>query len=208
MTAKGFDVTSAADVDVFRSLLEHSGLCLASLDTGLEVVETNPDFAARFRKTRDGLRGTPFLDLMQPGNRGVLRQQFERLVDGRRKRFVENLPGGAGDVTGIAVPGPTGDVSLIVVVINVPEIDSPPVDGRRMLTELDARILEGIASGESAVRLASRHFLSRQGVEYHVRSMLKKLGVGNRAALVSKAYSVGVLSVASWPPKVRSDFVK
>ncbi|MET7762685.1 hypothetical protein ABZS71_11825 [Streptomyces sp. NPDC005393] len=38
--------------------------------------------------------------------------------------------------------------------------------------------------------------------------LLRKLRVPNRAALVSRAYSMGVLNVGSWPPKVVEDFVK
>jgi PAS domain S-box-containing protein len=207
-----------ADIDVFRSLLERSGLCLASLDLNLRVVEANDDFVAQFGHSRDTLRGRSFYELLHPGVHGPMRRQFERLLDGRRHRFVEHLAGVGprdavftGDVTGIAVHAPSGELALIVVVVNPEKNDDANavvVDRNRILTELDARILEGIATGESTVRLASRLFLSRQGVEYHVGTMLKKLKAPNRAALVSRAYSLGVLSVASWPPKVSPDYVK
>ncbi|MFJ3823645.1 helix-turn-helix transcriptional regulator, partial [Streptomyces nodosus] len=38
--------------------------------------------------------------------------------------------------------------------------------------------------------------------------LLRKLRVPNRAALVSRAYSMGVLKVGVWPPKVVQDFIK
>lgn len=79
---------------------------------------------------------------------------------------------------------------------------------KKILTEIDARILEGIAAGLSTIPLASRLYLSRQGVEYHVTGLLRKLRVPNRAALVSRAYSMGVLNVGTWPPKVVEDFIK
>ncbi|KPC87054.1 LuxR family transcriptional regulator, partial [Streptomyces sp. NRRL WC-3753] len=79
---------------------------------------------------------------------------------------------------------------------------------KKLLSEIDARILEGIAAGVSTIPLASRLYLSRQGVEYHVTGLLRKLKVPNRAALVSRAYSMGVLKVGTWPPKVVEDFIK
>jgi DNA-binding NarL/FixJ family response regulator len=75
------------------------------------------------------------------------------------------------------------------------------------LGEVDARILEGIANGDSTIRIAGRLFLSRQGVEYHVGAMLRRLGVPNRAALVSKAFSMGLFRVAVWPPQIQSAYV-
>ena len=56
--------------------------------------------------------------------------------------------------------------------------------------------------------MAARLYLSRQGVEYHVGLMLRRFKAPNRAALVSRAYSMGVLTVGSWPPKAVLDFVE
>jgi DNA-binding NarL/FixJ family response regulator len=82
--------------------------------------------------------------------------------------------------------------------------------GRRAkpLSVLDARILEGIAVGESNLQLAGRLHLSRQGIEYRVAAMLRRLRAVNRAALVSRAYTTGLLSVSTWPPKVPEDLVE
>ncbi|MDT5033255.1 MAG: hypothetical protein QOC94_3426, partial [Actinoplanes sp.] len=65
-----------------------------------------------------------------------------------------------------------------------------------------------VAAGAPTVQLAGRLFLSRQGVEYHVSSMLKQFKVPNRAALVSKSYSMGLFKVGSWPPRVLLDYVR
>lgn len=76
------------------------------------------------------------------------------------------------------------------------------------LCEMAARILEGIATGESTVRMATRLFLSQQGVEYRVGAMLRKFGVPDRAALVSKAFMLGLFGAAAWPPRIRATFVR
>jgi len=209
---------SVTDVDVFKSLLEQSGLCLASLDLNLRVVEANVDFVAQFGDTGESLRGRSIYEFLHPGVHTAMRRQFDRILEGRKPRFVEHLAGigpraavFTGDITGIAVHGASGELALIVVVVSPEKADPSTavvVDRNRILTELDARILEGIAIGESTVRLSCRLFLSRQGVEYHVGTMLRRMKAPNRAALVSRAYSMGVLGVATWPPKVSPDFVK
>lgn len=73
---------------------------------------------------------------------------------------------------------------------------------------MDAKILEGVASGASTVQLASTLYLSRGGVEYHVTALLRKMRVKNRPALISKAYSMGFFELGSWPPQVVPDHVK
>ena len=73
---------------------------------------------------------------------------------------------------------------------------------RQTLSGLDARILEGVAGGLSTVQLSARVYLSRQGVDYHISALLRRFRVSNRAALASRAYSMGILSSGSWPPRV------
>nr|WP_276615423.1 LuxR C-terminal-related transcriptional regulator [Nonomuraea basaltis] len=73
---------------------------------------------------------------------------------------------------------------------------------------MDAQIIEGIAAGLSTVPVALRLNLGRQGVEYHVTSLLSKLKAPSRTALISRAYAMGVLNVGAWPPKVLEDFIK
>jgi DNA-binding CsgD family transcriptional regulator len=75
------------------------------------------------------------------------------------------------------------------------------------MNDLDARILEGVAMGMSTVNLAAKLYLSRQGVEYHVGKMLRRFKVANRAALVSRAYAIGILGAGTWPPRVAPDYV-
>ncbi len=86
------------------------------------------------------------------------------------------------------------------------DAETPPCEER--LTALDACILEGVAAGASTAELAAALYLSRQGVEYHIGLMLRQFQVPNRAALVSRAHSLGVLSVGTWPPRVVADFVE
>jgi DNA-binding NarL/FixJ family response regulator len=116
----------------------------------------------------------------------------------------------SGELTAIAVNGSAGSIDNLMVLVR-PEKGTgkdQPVFGRNLLlTDMDARILEGVAAGVPTVKLASMLYLSRGGIEYHVNVLLHRLKVNNRPALVSKAYSVGLLC-SGWPPRIDPDHMK
>ncbi|MFD8524237.1 PAS domain-containing protein [Streptomyces capillispiralis] len=208
-------------VDAHRGPLDIEGAhtSVACLDPGLTIQQVNQEFDRRFGSPVADLCGRPFCDLVHPSVQQPLMQQFARLLEGKRHRFTTEVITVGQDtahtlpLTAVAVRGShIPDVAAILVML-------PPADGesadsgvvmprKKLLSEVDARILEGIAAGVSTVPLASRLYLSRQGVEYHVSGLLRKLKVPNRAALVSRAYSMGVLKVGTWPPKVVEDYIK
>jgi PAS domain S-box-containing protein len=204
--------------DLFRSLFERSGVCIASLDSAYRVLEANADLFHLLDRSAPEVTGREFTDLLHPGVRVGLRRQLAKLTEGKRGRFTEHVvamrPDGtavAGNLTAVAVRG-NGRVATAVLVLITPTNPSGNgrvvVDQSKVLTDVDARILEGVAAGVSTVQMASQLYLSRQGVEYHVSGMLRKLKVPNRPALVSRAYALGILSVATWPPRVLPDYVK
>lgn len=206
------------EIDVFKVMMERSGLCMASLDAERRVLDANGEFLSQFGRMGEPLHGCDFMDLLHPGVRQPIERHFERLEGGRRARFVEHMVGVGGEdrcftgeLTGFGVHDRIGALVMTVVVVR-PEVAAPGVtivaDSGFSLSELDARILEEIANGESTARIATKLFLSRQGVEYHMGAMFRALKVPNRAALVSKAFSMGLFSSASWPPKVRLACVK
>ncbi|GHA43268.1 hypothetical protein GCM10010329_77620 [Streptomyces spiroverticillatus] len=199
-------------------LLDRPGLTMVCLDRSLTVQQANQEFFRRFGGDSAQPCGRPFADLVHPSAQQPLLRKFAGLTEGRRDRFNSEMLAVGHDgqaftasLSACAVRSSTPDVSAIWVMMTS---DGEPVDTdvmpsrKKILSEVDARILEGIAAGVSTVPLAARLFLSRQGVEYHVTCLFRKLRVPNRAALVSRAYSMGVLKVGVWPPKVVEDFVK
>jgi PAS domain S-box-containing protein len=191
-------------LDMVEVMAERSGLCMARLDANRRIVDVNDEFVLRFGGSPDTLRGRGFLDLLHPDVHAPMNRRFDQLAAGYAT-FDERVDGTdtefVGRVTGIAIRGESGELVATVVVV-IPEKSTD-----FQLGEVDARILEGIANGDSTVRIAGRLFLSRQGVEYHVGAMLRRLGVPNRAALVSKAFSMGLFRAAVWPPQVQSAYV-
>jgi PAS domain S-box-containing protein len=204
--------------DLFRSLFERSGVCIAALDAAYRVLEANADLFHLLDRSAPDVTGREFTDLLHPGVRAGLRRQFAKLTEGRRGRFTEHVVAlrsdgavVAGNLTAVAVhAGSRGAATILIMITptNSARSGRVVVDQSKVLTDVDARILEGVAAGVSTVQMASQLYLSRQGVEYHVSAMLRKLKAPNRPALVAKAYALGILSVASWPPRVLPDYVK
>ncbi|MBL1095611.1 helix-turn-helix transcriptional regulator [Streptomyces coffeae] len=202
--------------DLLRQF-DQPGVCVVCLDPSLTVQQANREFFRQFDDASAGVCGRRFCDLVLPSVRQTLRRQFTGLLDGSRHRFAAHtmLVGPQGSafnsvLTAVAVrEGRSHVASILVLLRPIAGGESDMVPERtKQFTEIEARILEGIAAGVSTVPLAARLYLSRQGVEYHVTRLLRKLRVPNRAALVSRAYSMGVLNVGSWPPKVVEDYLK
>nr|WP_237544626.1 LuxR C-terminal-related transcriptional regulator [Streptomyces sp. SID4946] len=194
-------------------------MCVASLDKTLAIQQANQEFFRQFNDSSEDICGRNFRDVVHPSAQQPLVRQFSNLLEGRHQRFVTPvLAVGPGEetaftvpLTAVAVRGGVPDTTAILVMMpTAGEGEGARVVSRRkkILSAMDARILEGIAAGVSTIPLAASLYLSRQGVEYHVTCLLRKLKVPNRAALVSRAYSMGVLKVGAWPPEVVEDFVK
>ena len=209
-----------------RSFFDRSGMCMAYLDTGLRLIEVNADFTRQFGRTHAELNGSRFRDLLHPAVQDNVARQLSQLLAGRLPRFTE--PGVlfhqrdaavfSGELTALGVHGDAGLHHLLVRIQPArpeqpgqpgkePALSQPSAGRGVLLADVDARILEGVAAGVSTIKLASMLYLSRGGVEYHVNVLMRKLKVKNRPALVSKAYSMGLLC-PGWPPRVHPDHVK
>jgi PAS domain S-box-containing protein len=204
--------------EIYAALFHDSGLCIAGLDTRLRVQDANGDFFRQFGREPKRAYGRSFAEFMHPSVRGRLERQFAKLADRGPARFTDHLvvvrPDGSsftGELTGIAARDEHGRVPGIMVLVRPERSESriqPLSTRKKVLTPVDARVLEGVAAGISTLDLATKLYLSRGGVEYHVTALLRKLKVTNRPSLVSKAYSMGLFVVDSWPPRVLSEYVQ
>ncbi|WP_326638651.1 helix-turn-helix transcriptional regulator [Streptosporangium sp. NBC_01755] len=204
-------------IDQYRSFFDQSGICVANLDHATRIIEANLEFTRQFGRSLADIRGLAFCELLHLSVRDKLGQQFTHLTDHQRARFEERVIAVrpdqtvlGGELTGIALHGEAGHVESIMVLVRPDreQRDDLLTGRKRLLSSMEARVLEGVAAGVSTVQLASMLYLSRGGVEYHVTMLLRKLKATNRPALVSKAYSMGIFRLGSWPPRILPDYVK
>jgi DNA-binding CsgD family transcriptional regulator len=199
-------------------LFELSGICMSSLDPELRVEAANNNFLRQFELPPSEVSGRSFEEFLHPSMGSLVRRQLNTLIEGKRSRLdspiVALRPDGTsfpGVLTGLVSRLP-GDSPRRVTVLVKPDDpggeDGVVVERGRALSPIDSRILEGVAAGIPSAQLATRLYMSRQGVEYHIAAMLRKFRARNRSALVSRAYSLGILSVGSWPPQVLTKYVR
>lgn len=201
-----------SQTDSFAAYVAGSGLRMAWLDTSLRITGVSERLAKRCQAAPSVLTGRPFTDLLHPGSRDAFRHRLEILRLGRRRRFTHiafpAVPGDRGAawrmVTLAVRQGRT--VSSFVVVVAAETIPNRQRGTR--LSPLNARVLEGVAAGASTAELASALYLSPQGVDYHISALMRRCGAQNRAGLVARAYTSGLLLPGIWPPRVAADAVR
>ncbi|HWO68001.1 MAG TPA: LuxR C-terminal-related transcriptional regulator [Umezawaea sp.] len=208
----------AASANAFRSLFENAGICMARLDSALAVREVNAEFCQALGWTAVEARDVEVLRFLHRSAHSYLRRQFTRLSSGALNRISERVLAVSADesivpgqLTAMAIERCRTDKPgvLVVFLADRPAAGDANSSHRRWKpSDLDTKILEGVAAGVSSVKIASDLYLSRQGVEYRVSAMLRRLNAPNRAALVSRAYSLGILGVGTWPPQVQPNFMK
>jgi PAS domain S-box-containing protein len=204
------------------SLFDNSSARIAHVDLDLRLIGSNVGFADVFGLSVQELPGVPLVDLVHVRARDALTRRLLSLARGERSRFSDRVAAltSAGrtstELTGIAVTDDAGHIDSLVVLLElepgpegggVPAAPAPAAE-RKPLTRMEALVLEGVAAGMSTVQLASKLFLSRGGVEYHVSALMKNLEAANRSELVSRAYSAGLFRMGSWPPLVVEGFVE
>jgi DNA-binding CsgD family transcriptional regulator len=72
----------------------------------------------------------------------------------------------------------------------------------RRPTVAELRVLQLVALGLPSREIASRLWVSRQAVTYHIGNLFMKLHADSRAGLVARAYALGVFSPGVWPPTI------
>jgi DNA-binding CsgD family transcriptional regulator len=210
--------TQPGDPYPLWSLFDSSSACISQLDLQLRLTGGNASFADVFELPVDALPGLALVELVHPSVRDKLTRRLLSLACGERSRFTDWVVPYAGamttslELTGIAVTNDADRVDSLIVLVQPEEAESAALasadDAIKPLTRMDALVLEGVAAGMSTVQLAAKLFLSRGGVEYHVSALMRNLRAANRSELVSKAYSAGLFSVGSWPPRTITDFVE
>ncbi|MBB4683811.1 helix-turn-helix transcriptional regulator [Amycolatopsis jiangsuensis] len=178
---------------------------LAVLGTGLRLADGNAAFH-RWLGAAGTVLGEPFPELVATAP-AFLRERLTRVAQGRDQHFRGSISGlvpvGADRVTIVAarISAP-GETILLTIVPEAVPPGPARSGGDRPVSGIEAKILQGIACGLSSLQMASRFYLSRQGIDYHVARLQRKFNAGNRVELISRAFATGLLDSTTWPPQV------
>lgn len=196
----------------FVSLFDRAPVALAISDAYGLILGANPAFASAWQLQPGKLEGRRLLDLLTPTNDRQLLRLDEALRSRRRSRYpVEvswQVRGAArhGRVTVEPVSDPQDDVPRLLVSLTeeagADRPAPPPQDPADGLGPQEARILPLVAAGASGSAIAREVGLTVDGVTSHVPRLCRRLGVPNRPALIARAYVLGLLDPAAWPPRV------
>jgi DNA-binding CsgD family transcriptional regulator len=180
----------------FLALLDRTPVPTAICQLDGTITVANPAFAEALHTRPASLRDRHVLEFFQ----AKVRRDYEKLVaglqHGGRARLViaVQFAGGAGELTVQAVSDDDGSGLLLTL-----RITPVPVDVR--LSDRESEILRLIAGGATSAAVAAELGITGDGVNYHLTRLSERLGVPNRTALVARAYSLGLLDPASWPPR-------
>jgi DNA-binding CsgD family transcriptional regulator len=187
---------------------------LATVDDAFRVLVADAAFVEAFGASEIELRHRGVLEFLHPAERP--RRALAALARAGRGEACERVtirhPDGrfrTADLTALALPAVPGSPARIALALAVQDRGprTAPRAHQELLTALDAQVLEGLAAGVATRSLAKRLKLSRQGVDYHIGLMTRKLGAANRTALIAKAHSLGLFAAGEWPPRVAAEFV-
>ncbi len=155
----------------------------------------------------DGIEATARMTASTPGTRVVVLTTFEHdeyVVDAIRagasgfllKRTPpEDLIAAVRVVAGgDALLSPSVTRRLIEVVARGPAGPGPLPPELDRLTERERQVLVAVATGESNAELAVRLYISEETVRTHVKRVLHKLGLRDRAQAIVFAYESGLVT--------------
>lgn len=194
---------------LYTSLFERAGVALSVLDARGRIQEANADFRALTGRPAAALARQPFWVLFEDPFRRTLQETFAALSAGGNRLSCDAVLPRAGRsvmrcrVTVARVPSPEGMTAAALLSVTAPRKVAVPVV--RLLRPVERAVLCQVAAGATTVEVADTIHLSRQGVDYNLRTLMQRFGARNRAELIARAYSTGVLAPHTWPPRVFGD---
>ncbi|MEU2790450.1 PAS domain-containing protein [Streptomyces sp. NPDC007100] len=197
----------------FLILLDRIPVPVAVCTAHGEVLIANPAMAAEWGAAPGRLRGRNLLDLFRPRSQAQVDRLVDALRQGRRSRYPVGVRWRVGAVgaerEGELTVDPVGDPSehlpALLALLRVHDDPPAPAPARAAANPVETRILALAASGATTAAIGSRLGLTVDGVNYHLTRLSRRWRVQGRAALVAKAYVLGVLAPGVWPPAPAGD---
>jgi PAS domain S-box-containing protein len=188
---------SAMWLNRFLALLDRTPVPTAICLLDGTVTVANPAFAEALGVRPRSLRGRHVLEFFK----AKVQRDYEKLVAGLRAGGRARLviavqfgDSGTGELTVQAVSDDDGTSLLLTLRIT-------PMPADVQLSDRESEILRLIAAGATSTAVAAELGITGDGVNYHLTRMSDRFGVPNRTALVARAYSLGLLDPAAWPPR-------
>lgn len=185
------------------------------LDLEARVVDANPAAERATGHPSTVLVGRYVGTVTTPHVAEAHRPHWRELVAGRRERY--DLPGTLLHADGTLLPirltvalirdgndRPAGAVAFVH-----PPDRRPGMPKARRPSDAEAAVLSRLAAGRSIQQIADDLRLTRRGVDYRIAQLRRKLRAdgpdgapATSAALVARAYTLGILTSAVWPPRI------
>ncbi|EME62115.1 LuxR C-terminal-related transcriptional regulator [Amycolatopsis decaplanina] len=200
-----FDAGRTARPGIISEFVEVADMPLAALSAGLRLGSGNAAFFRLLGRRPADVLGESFPELVTTGP-DHLRDRLNRVAEGWEQRFRGSVTGlgsdGAERLTIVA--GRMRAPGTAILLTMLPETGPTVARAEQLssVTDIEAKILQGIASGLSSLEMADKYYLSRQGIDYHVARLQRKFKARNRVELVSRAFATGLLDSTAWPPRV------
>lgn len=208
----------AASDQRYRAIFDGAEICIILVDLDGRIVDANAASKRLTGRSRSELRGRFIGAVTTRADTEAHLPLWNELRAGRRSRY--DRPMTLRPADGSLHPArctmtlirdetgrPGGGLGLAMPV--VPDADPVPAAGDLRLSGPQAAVLERLAAGRGIREIASELGLSRRGVDYRTAQLRRTLrmpgaaGVAATAAeLVARAFALGVLDTATWPPAV------
>ncbi|AHH94031.1 hypothetical protein GCM10010174_85000 [Kutzneria viridogrisea] len=182
----------------FFALLDRTPVPTAICLVNGTVLGVNPAMAELFGTSPRNLHGRAVIELVQPRSQRDYERVVRDLVTGRRTRRVLAVrwAQGTGQVTVQAVDDDEGTGLLVTLQPDPLRHNVIPE-----LTERERAVLRLVARGASSAEAAAELGITADGVNYHLTRLTARLSVPNRAALIARSYTLGLLDATAWPPR-------
>ncbi|MEO3973569.1 PAS domain-containing protein [Streptomyces sp. CAU 1734] len=181
------------------ALFERSPIGIAVTGLGGELVDVNPALAGLLESSPAELHGMSLADLT-PGEETEREEPLLReMLDGRRSQYSfdkhlirrSDLSPVPVSVRLTLIRDARGKPQEIIAMVSPRTAPRPPAALR--CTEEEIAILTLVAGGASDAQVARTLALGESTVRLRLGALKRRLGAGNRAHLVARAYRTGVL---------------
>jgi DNA-binding CsgD family transcriptional regulator len=172
---------------------------------GFVIRVVNPAFGEAVGIRRDHLRDRPLFEVVSPIVPTDLAALSDHLLHRRHGRFgldVKWVVKGrtrSGHLTAELVDEALIGERPLLIFLHADDQDTAP-DAEFALEPMAGNILALVAGGATSAAIARTVGLTVDGVNYHLTQLSRRLNASNRAALVARAYVLGLLDGTAWPP--------